>query len=330
MEKIDFLAIGDITIDAFIKIKEASLNCDINHKHCKICFDFAQKVPYENVFIVKAVGNSPNAAVSARRLGLNSAIITNIGDDQNGKDCLETLEASGVNTNYVLTQSGKKTNYHYVLWYEDERTILVKHEEYDYRMPENLEAPKWIYLSSIGENSIAYHHQITDYLSKNKETKLTFQPGTFQIKLGYEKLKDLYAQTEIFFCNVEEARLILNEPNAEIKTLLKEMRNLGPKIVSITDGPKGAYVIANDQSWFMPIYPDPKEPLERTGAGDSYASTFTSAIILEKSIEEALRWAMVNPTSVVQHIGAQEGLLSKEELEKWLSKAPLNFLAKKI
>jgi len=81
---------------------------------------------------------------------------------------------------------------------------------------------------------------------------------------------------------------------------------------------------------FMPIFPDPKPPLERTGAGDSYASTFTSALALGKDLNEALRWAMVNPTSVVQHIGAQEGLLDRAELEEWLSRAPENFHTSKI
>ena len=69
----DFVAIGDTTIDAFIRIKEASVNCDINKENCQICFDFANKVPYESVTIVPAVGNSANAAVAAARLGLQSA-----------------------------------------------------------------------------------------------------------------------------------------------------------------------------------------------------------------------------------------------------------------
>ena len=74
MEKIEFLAIGDTTIDAFIRLQEASVHCDINKENCQLCMRFGDKIPYEFVEVVPAVGNSANAAVSAARLGLSSAL----------------------------------------------------------------------------------------------------------------------------------------------------------------------------------------------------------------------------------------------------------------
>jgi len=64
----DFVAIGDTTIDAFIRIKEASVNCDINNENCQLCVNFGAKIPYESVTEISAVGNAGNAAVSASRL----------------------------------------------------------------------------------------------------------------------------------------------------------------------------------------------------------------------------------------------------------------------
>src|SRR5574343_303491 len=94
--KIDFLAIGDIVIDAFIRLKDAHVHCKIDTDACELCVRFGDKVPYESVTVVPAVGNSGNAAVSAARLGLKSAIVTNIGDDKHGKDCLESLKKDKV------------------------------------------------------------------------------------------------------------------------------------------------------------------------------------------------------------------------------------------
>jgi sugar/nucleoside kinase (ribokinase family) len=330
-KQLDFLAIGDITTDAFIKIKNASVNCDINRENCKLCVSFGDKIPYESVTVVKAVGNSPNAAVSAHRLGLSSGLVTNIGNDRNGKECLETLKKEGVSAKYVKTHRGKETNYHYVLWYEEERTILVKHEEYDYKLPDISPPPKWIYLSSLAENSIPYHSQIADYIRQNKDKiKLAFQPGTFQIKQGAKSLKDLYELSELFFCNKEESRKITGKKTADIAELLKAMRELGPKIVIITDGPKGAYTYDGKEIWRMPMYPDPKPPIDRTGAGDSFSSTFTCALALGKSIPEALSWGPINSMSVVQYVGAQEGLLTRSKLEEFLAKAPKNYKPEKI
>src|SRR3989344_7367469 len=98
----DFVAIGDIVTDAFIKLKDASVHCDINHEHCTITMAFGDKIPYESVEEVPAVGNSANAAVSASRLGLKSALVTHMGDDQNGRNCLESLKKDGVATDFVF------------------------------------------------------------------------------------------------------------------------------------------------------------------------------------------------------------------------------------
>jgi ribokinase len=329
-KKFDFVAWGDITIDAFIQLCPECAHIERSERGKEeICMSFGDKIPYESVDVVYAVGNSPNASVSAARMGLKSALVSNLGKDDNGARCIESLKKDSVNADLVREHEGIKTNYHYVLRYEEERTILIKHEEYPYEMP-LLSPPKWIYLSSLGENSIPHHHDIAGYLKENGEVKLAFQPGTFQIKLGFEKLGDLYKLAEIFFCNKEEAQRILHIKEGDIKTLLKEMHKLGPKIVVITDGPRGAYTYDGGEYWHMPMYPDPKPPTDRTGAGDSFSSTFTSALALGRDIPEALRWGPINSMSVVQYIGAQKGLLSLQQLEQYLSDAPDDYVPQKI
>ena len=327
MEQIDILAIGDITTDAFIRLKDAEVHCDVDKENCKLCVRFGDKIPYESVTVVRAVGNSANASVSGARLGLKSALLAYIGDDSNGKECLEELRKNNVITDYVVKEAGKHTNYHYVLWYDVDRTILVKQEAFSYNLPK-ITAPKWIYLSSLGQNSLDFHTQIAEFLEKNPEVKLAFQPGTFQIKIGIEALNRIYKKTEIFFCNVEEAERLLNDESCDLPTLLKGIASLGPKVVVITDGFDGAYAFDGKEMWFMPVYPH--TPYERTGAGDAFASTVVSAMVLGKNLEEALTWAPINSMSVVQKIGAQEGLLSREKIEEYLAKAPVDYLLKKI
>jgi sugar/nucleoside kinase (ribokinase family) len=214
-----------------------------------------------------------------------------------------------------------------------ERTILIKHQEYPYKLPDQMTEPKWLYFSSVGDNSLPYHEEIAAYLAAHPNVKLAFQPGTFQIKLGAETLKELYAHTEIFFCNVEEARIILKK-NGETtpEQLPKMMSTLGPKISVVTDGPRGLYAYNSyaDKTYFMPPYPDPKPPVSRTGAGDACSSTITVALALGKSIEEALQWGPINSMNVVQHVGAQTGLLTRSELEKLLEQRPTDYVAKEL
>ena len=157
--KIKLVAIGDIAVDAFIRIKEAHEVCSINSETCQLCLSFADKIPYEFDEIVPAVGNSANAAVASARLGLVSSLISHVGKDKYGKICIDTLKKDKVGTSHIYSHKDKRTNYHYVLWYGPERTILVKHEEFPYHLP-NISKPDWIYLSSMGSNSIPYHKAI--------------------------------------------------------------------------------------------------------------------------------------------------------------------------
>lgn len=330
MEKeIDILAIGDIVVDDFIRLKDAEATCDLDQENCKISLRFGDKVPYEFHEIIYAVGNSANAAVSASRLGLKSALSGFVGDDDYGIDCKKSLTSNNVSLDYIETDPKLPTNYHYVLWYGPERTILVNHAPFERHLPKEMKAPKWIYLTSLGENTENFHHEINSWLKDNPETKLAFQPGTFQMKLGKDKLKDIYARSDVFFCNIDEAQRILVIKELDPQKLMNALHDLGPKIIVMTDGIKGAYAREeNGDMYFMPIYPH--EPVERTGAGDAFASTITSALCMGKTLEEALMWAPINAMSVTQEIGAQKGLISKEKIEEYLQKAPEDYKIKKI
>jgi len=82
--------------------------------------------------------------------------------------------------------------------------------------------------------------------------------------------------------------------------------------------------------WFQPPYPDPKPPFERTGAGDAFSSTTVAALALGNDLPTALSWGAINSMSVVQQIGAQKGLLTRPQIEKYLEDAPPDFRAKQL
>lgn len=322
----DFLAVGDIVTEPFIRLKDASVHCDIDNEACTISMRWGDKIPYESAEVCRAVGNSPNAATAAARLGLRTALVTDIGSDDIGKGNLEQLKRERISTKYVKKHRGMPSNYHYVLSYESERTILVRHEEYPYRWPAP-SAPRYLYLSSLAANSLPYHKEIEAWLGKHQDVFLTLQPGTFQMKLGVTELKGLYERANLLVINKEEAARILGLPESgnEIKDLLMKTRAFGPKAVIITDGRAGAYAYDGSEMLHIPMYPDHREPKERTGAGDAFASTVTAALALGKPWKEALLWAPINSMAVVQEIGAQKGLLTRKDLEAFLAKAPADY-----
>ena len=314
--------------DNFIRLEDPSAHIDIDRGEREICMRFADKIPYKETYVIPAVGNSANASVCASRLGLKSAFVSNVGNDYFGKECLATLKREKVGTEFIKIHKDKKTNYHYVLWYDDDRTILIKHEDFSYALPK-IDAPEWVYLSSLGPNTLPFHKTLEEFFNQHPKINLAFQPGTYQIKFGSE-LSGIYKRAKVVLCNKEEAERILGVGENDIKMLLRRMRELGPEIVVITDGVKGAYAFQGGEIWFMPPYPDPKPPFERTGAGDAFSATFVAGLCLGLDIEEILRWAPINAMSVVQYVGAREGLLSQEKLKEYLGKAPVDYKAKLI
>ncbi len=324
---LDVLSIGDVVVDDFIRLEEASVHCTIHSETCEICMRWGDKIPFEFSLRVPGVGNAANAAVAMSRLGLKSTLRAYVGNDVFGKECIDSLIKERVETDFVEIVEGKSTNYHYVLWFESERTILIKHEVFEYSLPHLHTQPKWVYLSSLGENALPYHEHIAEQLTEWPDTKLAFQPGTFQIEIGAEKLKNIYGRSEIVVCNREEAGLILHmDKMSDIKLLLENLHALGPRYVVITDDREGAYATNSEkQFYYIPMYPDLRPPYERTGAGDAFASSIIAALTLGMPFEEALLWGPINAMSVVQEIGAQKGLLSREALEKYLKEAPSEY-----
>lgn len=320
-----FITLGDVTNDAFITLEEAQVHCNIATESCTIAMRWGDKIPYKDLTIVPAVGNSANAAVSAARLGLQTQFVSFVGEDAHGKECIEVLQKEGVDTSLITKEKGKKTNYHFVLSYNAERTILVRHEHFAYKMPNLPDETGWLYFSSVGEAAEHLHDEVVAWLILHPNTKLVFQPGTFQMRIGYNRLKNLYKQTHLFICNKQEAQKILNTQETNINTLLQEMHKRGPTISVITDGPNGAYAFDGTKTLFVPQYPDIAPPKERTGAGDAFSSTLATFLAKGYSLEDALVRAPINSMSVVQHIGAQKGLLTTQEIEQYLKKAPESY-----
>lgn len=323
-KQLDVLSVGDVVIDAFIKLLDDEEKLVKDGDGFDLAIPFGTKIPFDHADVVPAVGNASNASVAFARLGLKSGLVSNIGNDDNGRQILARLAEEKVDDRFVHINPGKKSNYHYVLWYKDDRTILIKHEEYDYHWPRFriIDIPGWVYFSSISEHAMDYHDEIAAWLEAHPTVKLAFQPGTFQIEAGTKRLKKIYEHSEVLAVNREEATEISHGDHHDIHDLFEKLHALGPKIVVISDGHAGAYASDGTECYKMPIYPDPKPPYDRTGAGDAFTSTFVAALAKGADIQSALLWAPVNSMSVVQKVGAQAGLLSEKELEKYLREAP--------
>ena len=325
MQNLDFVAIGDTVVDDFIRIKDAAVHCKVDNEECEICLRFGDKVPFESSTKVYGVGNAANAAVAAARLGLSSGFVSNMGKDQNGDLIIAAHKAEGLDTSFEVQHEGAPTNYHYVLWYGDERTILINHFAYPYQFPTVLPEPKIVYFSSLAGGTETYHDDVATYLEAHPAIFFCFQPGTFQIKLGAERLKRLYQRANMFVVNKEEAQRVLGLPDTadDVPMLLTKLHELGPKVVVVSDDKNGAYALEDGAVTHMSMFKDEKPPINRTGAGDSFTTTTAVYYATGTPLNQAMQRGLINASHVVQAIGAQKGLMTRDALEALYAANPV-------
>ena len=142
-------------------------------------------------------------------------------------------------------------------------------------------------------------------------TKLAVNPGSYQMKKNHNKFQQILPFTDLLFINKEEAETITHK-RTTIQEIIKSLQKMGCKNIVLTDGKNGSYASNAQDIYFMP--PSPVKPLEKTGAGDAYASAFLTAIINKKTVPEAMMWGTANAGGVIQKIGAQDGLLNQKQI----------------
>lgn len=320
MQQYDLISIGDSTIDVFLEISPTDTQsvCQLREEECLVCFDYGSKIPVETIMRVAGVGNAANNAIGTTRLGLKTAIYTVIGSDKDSQEIKQVFLDEDVSTEYLVMENGKRANLSTVINYSGERTIFVYHESRNYNLPD-LAPSKWVYYTSVAKGHKSLHTQIPEYVRKTG-AKLGFNPGSYQLREGLEVLKPILEITAILSVNREEAHMLAGGDLEDTKGLFNKLKEAGPQLILITDGRNGSYASYDGREiWHIGI-PEDSPVVERTGCGDAYTTAFIAALIQGKELPEAMLWGTMNATSVIQHVGAREGLLTKSGIEDFKEK----------
>ena len=310
----DAILIGDVSIDEFLRVDDAQVICDLNDRDCKICFDYAEKIPVAE-FRTSLGGNSANVGAGMAKLGLNVSVYSEIGNDANGTRFTRELKERGVDTS-LLVQNEGETDIHSIIIYKGERTILSYHRPKNYRL-QNWEEPKWIYYSSLPQGFEDFQKTLVDYLTAHPKVLSAFNPGVYHFKAGFKAYEPFLKITDVLFVNKEEALRILEQAdgNQITKDIHKSLQRLGPKMTVITDAENGASVCSGDEYYESKIYEIDRPIVDKTGAGDAFASGFLSAIIHGKDVKTALTWGLKNASSCIREVGPMNGLLDINQID---------------
>ncbi len=318
------IAIGNALIDSFLTIEEDNTHSRVDVGKGEFCMTAGAKIPLSGAQF-ELGGNACNVSVGLTRLGLRAALVAEIGNDSFAHTIKTTLHQEGVDLSHLLATEST-SSFAVGIELKGERTLFVHHVPRKHAFMFDTMQTEWVYLSSMGDNWRHVYREVPAFI-KSSGAKLAFNPGTRQIEAGHDAIAPALAVTDILFLNKEEAELVIRgkEQNTQelgakenkefIFALASKLQTFGPKTVVITDGKFGSYALTPSGDFFhQPILH--AKVVEKTGAGDSFSTGFLAATIEGHDTTTAMEWGSVNASSVIGHIGAQPGLLTREQLER--------------
>lgn len=321
MNKFDVITIGDASEDIFVRPRDLKIISDGRYVSGRgASFELGEKILLDDV-AYEVGGSACNNAVAFSRQGYRTAAVVAIGDDTPGEKIEKKFSSENVSMDLVEKRKNYKTNFSIIFNIGDERTIFVYHglDDYTCLKPALTVRSSWIFLAPLGEGDDEVIDRVVT-LACEKNTKIAWNPGGVQIKKTAQHYRKLLSCTSILFLNREEAIKFANFPVApQTKEVMRALHSYGAQIIVVTDGKKGATVF--DGTTFYQVEALSQERVDATGAGDSFATGFAGRMMQDENssseaILEAMKWAVVNSTSVVGEIGAQKGLLSKNQIIK--------------
>jgi len=320
------LVVGSSKIDLFFEVIEKS---HIKSSGNDVLLAAGDKIPID-IKRIALGGNGANISVGLKRLGHETTFFTYFGNDVFSKEMEDIIKKEGINLK--AQNIGDKSSLSLILDLDKDRIIFSHHEPKAHPFTYDDPAlPDFVYLISVGPSWEETYEEVLEFVKKNN-IPLIFTPGSPQIDSASQVLKDVTDSAKIIFVNLDEAKKLLKLQGIQVqqnpKEILSKMKSLGAEVVSVTDGLNGAYAIdKNNETYF--IKPFGQEAVERTGAGDAYASSFLAHYLLGLDVAECMKRGTFNANSVVSKVGAQEGLLNKEEMEK-IAADNKDFKAEKI
>lgn len=326
----DIITIGTATRDVFIKSPLFTNVHDPEHlkklgflEGNATCFMPGAKLEIEQPIFATG-GGATNTATTFTRMGLKTAIIGKIGADDGGSRILAECKAEGISSR-IVSDKTLSTAYSVILVpNKGERTILTHRGASDKLKAADINRSfaqsRWVY---VVPGSIPYPtilHAVSTF--SRHGSKIALNPSKHIIEKGLRALKPLLANIDVLIMNREEAAHMSGISYDRLDDVLSKLHSVFNGILIVTDGAAGAYVVDRSYRYDAGVFPK-KALSDATGAGDAYGSGFIASLIhtqkskettefSEAAIKEAVRVAAANSASVVEHVGAKHGILTRK------------------
>jgi ribokinase len=266
-------------------------------------------------------GKGANQAVAAARQGISVAMTGRVGNDSFGPELIDNLKQNQVNSDHVQVDAASATG----------TAIIV--------------------VDASGQNSIVLSPGGNGRVSAADLEKVSFADYRLlllQLEIPIEAVlaaarrakesglrvllnpapagalpEELISLPDFLLPNESELSLLTGEPVSDISSAESAARRLlerGARNVIVTLGASGALIVNEEGTQHVPSFK--VDAVDTTAAGDAFIGGFASALLQDRSLEEAVRYGCACGALAATKFGAQPSLPARAEVEKLLAQSP--------
>ncbi|RYF90856.1 MAG: carbohydrate kinase [Chitinophagaceae bacterium] len=265
------------------------------HQHPVICFG---EVLWDVLPAGAEPGGAPmNVTYHLHKHGLQTALITSIGNDEAGQKIKSLFADRGICTDYFFTDAQQQTGIVYAhananndMTYDIVKPVAWDFIPYTEQLAGLVSNASYFVYGSLAARSEVSRYSLLALLNaaRTKVLDINLRAPHY----NEQALLPLLQQADILKMNEEELELVGgwfagNQERKDLVRSLSEALNIATIIVTL--GAKGALLFMNDQFYEHSGYK--VQVADTIGSGDSFLAGFLSQLIKGTSPEDALDYA---------------------------------------
>ena len=263
----------------------------------------------------KKIGGAPaNFAYHVSQFGLDSCVVSAVGNDALGKEIIDNLTSKGVNhhINEVPYPTGTvqvEIDQAGIPQYDIKENVAWDNIPYTASLKELAENTRAFCFGSLAQRNVVSRETIYSYLDAMPQTDETLVVFDVNLRQGFYSKEILCSSMQR--CNIQKINdeelvtvsRMFGYPGIDLQDkcwILLGKYNL--KMLILTCGINGSYVFTPGRVSYQPT---PKvEVADTVGAGDSFTAAFIASILRGKSVAEAHQVAVATSAFVCTKNGA--------------------------
>ncbi|MBB1274062.1 ribokinase [Psychromonas sp. SR45-3] len=271
-------------------------------------------------YSVIAGGKGANQAVAAARLGANVSFIACVGDDSFGLNIRQEFEKDGINIDAVMIEKDTPTGIAMIqVAATGENSICISAEANSCLTPQRIaahtsiieQADMLLLQLEVPMESIEYAAEIAN----KSGTTVILNPAPAQ-HLSDKLLKLI----DIITPNETEAEIltgikVFDAKSAQLAADVLHKKQI--KTVLITLGSQGVWLSKDGEGSQIMGYK--VDAVDTTAAGDTFNGAFLTALLEDKSLDEAVQFAHAAAAITVTGQGAQSSIPYRQDVTEFLT-----------